>query len=179
MGAFIVKQFSSSLLSCDWEDRVDYSVRYSFLERFAYFTLNASMHDISDYLKPFLDDFNGSKPIADWFQQFILAEDKLNTYENFWQVWNLFFDKVATLCKDGDRHRYVNKIIKSYLFAQTSWKESANGWHTFKDSNSQFFTEVSKTMGHCPSTLYSFSKSLNNIAGCYLKPDSDKELYGS
>ncbi|HHE8645947.1 TPA: ATP-binding protein, partial [Escherichia coli] len=82
--------------------------------------------------------------------------------------WDLFFDKVVTLCKDGDRYWYVDKIIKSYLFAESPWKENSNGWHTFKDSNSQFFCDVSRTMGHCPSTLYSLAKSLNNIASCYL-----------
>ncbi|MCV4753757.1 hypothetical protein OFC37_30310, partial [Escherichia coli] len=80
----------------------------------------------------------------------------------------MFFDKVVTLCKDGDRYWYVDKIIKSYLFAESPWKENSNGWHTFKDSNSQFFCDVSRTMGHCPSTLYSLAKSLNNIASCYL-----------
>lgn len=168
LALLIIERFSSRLLSRDREDRIDYSVRHSFLERFAYLTLNASMQDIPVYLKPFIDDFNGSESIADLFNQFILAEDKLNTYENFWQVWNLFFDKVASLCKDGDKYWYVDKIIRSYLFAQTPWKESANGWHTFKDCNSQFFSEVSKSIGHCPSTVYSLAKSLNNIASCYL-----------
>ncbi|MDE9680158.1 ATP-binding protein [Citrobacter sp. Cpo137] len=166
--SLIVKHFSTSLLSSDREDRVDCAVRHSFLERFAYFTLHTSASELPDYLKPFLDGFNGSEPIAELFKEFILAEDQLNTYAKFWQVWDLFFDKVVTLCKDGDRYWYVDKILKSYLFAETSWKENSNGWHTFKDSNSQFFSDVSKTMGHCPSTLYSLAKSLNNIAGCYL-----------
>ncbi|WP_140433817.1 hypothetical protein, partial [Escherichia coli] len=69
---------------------------------------------------------------------------------------------------DGDRYWYVDKIIKSYLFAESPWKENSNGWHTFKDNNSQFFCDVSRTMGHCPSTVYSLAKSLNNIASCYL-----------
>ncbi|HHQ4663954.1 TPA: hypothetical protein ACSPZY_004472, partial [Aeromonas veronii] len=59
-------------------------------------------------------------------------------------------------------------IIKSYLFAQSPWKESTNDWHTFKDSNSQFFSEVAKNMGHCPSVLYCLAKSLNNVASRYL-----------
>ncbi|MES4225517.1 hypothetical protein AADM48_24975, partial [Escherichia coli] len=44
---------------------------------------------------------------------------RLNTYAKFWKVWDLFFDKVVTLCKDGDRYWYVDKIIKSYLFAES------------------------------------------------------------
>lgn len=164
----IISTFSTSLLSRDREDKVDYSVRHSFLKKLAYFTLNAPVQDIPDYLQPFLDGFNGSEAIVDLFEQFILAEDRLDTYNKFWQVWNLFFEKVVTLCKDGDRYLYVDRIIKSYLFAQTQWKESTNDWHTFKDSNSQFFAEVAKNMGHCPSTLYSLAKSLNDVASGYL-----------
>ncbi|MDZ6510704.1 ATP-binding protein, partial [Escherichia coli] len=134
--SLIVKRFSTSLLSSVREDRVDYALRQSFLERFAYFTLHAPVSDIPDYIKPFLDGFNGSEPISELFKKFILVEDRLNTYAKFWKVWDLFFDKVVTLCKDGDRYWYVDKIIKSYLFAESPWKENSNGWHTFKDSNS-------------------------------------------
>lgn len=164
----IIAIFSTSLLSWDREDKVDYAVRHAFLEKLAYSVLNASEQDIPYYLKPFLDSFNGSEPIADLFKQFISAEDKLDAYDNFWQVWNLFFEKIVTLCKDGDGYWYVDKIIKSYLFAQNPWKESATDWHTFKDSNSRFFAEIAKNIGHCPSTLYSLAKSLNDVASRYL-----------
>jgi hypothetical protein len=166
----IIATFATSLLSRDREDKVDYSVRQAFLEKLAYSVLNASEQDIPDYLKPFLDSFNGSEPIADLFEQFILAEDRLDTYDKFWQVWTLFFQKIVALCKDGDGYWYVDRIIKSYLFAQSPWKETAIDWHTFKDSNSRFFAEIAKNIGHCPSTLYALAKSLNNIASRYLNP---------
>ncbi len=166
----IISTFSTRLLSRDREDKVDVYVRHYFLKKLAYFVLNASEMDIPDYLKPFLDRFNGSEPIADLFEQFISAEDRLDTYDNFWRVWTLFFEKMVVLCKHGDGHWAVDRIIKSYLFAQTRWKESATDWHAFKDSNSRFFDEVVKNIGHCPSTLYSLAKSLNNVASRYLIP---------
>ena len=46
----------------------------------------------------------------------------------------------------------------------------AQGGHTFKDSNSRFFADVAKNIGHCPSTMYALAKSLNNIADRYLNP---------
>ena len=166
----IIRTLSISLLSRDGEDKVDYSVRHSFLEKLAYFVLNASPQHIPDYLRPFLDGFNRSEPIADLFEQFILAEDRLDTYDNFWRVWILFFDKVVALCKDGDEYWYTDRIIRSYLFAQTPWKETASDWHTFKDRDSKFFADIAKNIGHCPSTLYALTKSLNDIASRYLNP---------
>lgn len=170
LALFIIATFATRLLSLDRKDRIDYSVRHSFLEKLAYFVLSSSEQDIPDYLKPFLDGFNDSEAIADLFEQFILVEDRLDTYDKFWQVWALFFKKMVALCKDGDEYWYVDKIIKSYLFAQTHWKETATDWHAFKDSNSRFFADIAKSIGHCPSTLYALAKSLNNIADRYLNP---------
>jgi hypothetical protein len=166
----IIATFAARLLSRDQEDKIDYYVRHAFLEKFAYFILSSSEQDIPDYLKPFLDGFNGSETIAELFEQFILAEDRMDTYDKFWQVWTLFFEKVVALCKNGDGYWYVDKIIRSYLFAQTHWKETASDWHTFKDSNSRFFADAAKNIGHCPSTLYALAKSLNNIADRYINP---------
>lgn len=166
----IIATFATTLLSRDREDRIDYSIRHSFLEKLAYLVLSSSEQDIPDYLKPFLDGFNGSEAIADLFEQFILAEDRLNTYDKFWQVWSLFFEKLIALCSEGDRYWYADKIVKSYLFARTPWKVTATNWHTFKNSNSKFFADIAKNIGHCPSTLYALTKSLNNIADRYLNP---------
>lgn len=165
----IIAAFANDLLSRKREDRVEYAIRHPFLEKLTYFVLSSSKQDISDYLKPFIDGFNGSEAIADLFQEFILAEDRLDTYDKFWQVWNLFFEKIVVLCKDGDGYWYVDKIIKSYLFSQSPWNESATDWHTLKDSNSKFFADIAINIGHCPSTLYSLAKSLSNIASKYLR----------
>lgn len=166
----IIATFATSLLSRDRDDKVDYSVRHAFLEKLAYSVLNASEQDIPDFLKPFLNGFNGSESIADLFEQFILAEDRLDTYDKFWKVWTIFFEKLVALCSNGDGYWYVDRIVKSYLFSQSPWKETATDWHTFKDSNSSFFADIAKNIGHCPSTLNALAKSLNSIADRYLNP---------
>ncbi|MDP2638421.1 MAG: AVAST type 4 anti-phage nuclease Avs4 [Candidatus Levybacteria bacterium] len=164
----IIEAFVEKLTSHDSDDKIDYKVRHDFLEKFAYFVLSAPKEEIKEYIKPFLDKFNSSEAIADLFKEFISAEDYLNSYENFWEVWNLFKEKIVEVCKEGDGHWYVDKIIKSYLFAQNPWKESATEWHTLKDNNKRFFKEISEKIGHCSSTLYAISKLLNDIGSHYL-----------
>ena len=102
------------------------------------------------------------------FKEFISAEDYLNSYENFWEVWALFKNKIIELCKDGDGYRYIDRIVKSYLFAQNPWKETATEWHTLKNENKKFFKSMSEEIGHCPSALYAISKLLNDIGSSYL-----------
>ena len=164
----ITPAFTEKLLSHDRDDRVDYKIRHDFLEKFAYFVLSSPKEEIQEYLKPFLDDFGGYESIADLFKQFISAEDYLNSYENFWQVWELFKNKIIELCKKGDRYSYISRIVKSYLFAENPWKETATDWHTLKDENKRFFKKISEKIGHCPSCLHAISKLLNDIGSPYL-----------
>lgn len=164
----IIYAFAKIILSRDREDEIDYSVRHDFLKKYSYFVLNAPKEEIPEYLKPFLDGFNGSEAIADLFEEFIAIEDRFNLYENFWEVWNLFKNKVIELCIKGDKSWYVAKIVKSYLFAQTKGEEETTEWHTLKDENKVFFKEISEELGHCPSALYAISKLLNDIGALYL-----------
>lgn len=162
----IISAFIENLILNN-KDKIDYSVKHDFLEKLAYFILSSPKKEIWDYLKPFLDKFNRSEAFADLFKEFISAEDYLNSYENFWEVWYLFKEKIVEVCKDGNGW-YTDKIIQSYLFAQNPWKESATEWHTFKDENKRFFKEISREIGHCSSTLYAISKLLNDIGSSYL-----------
>lgn len=164
----IIATFAIKLLSNARDDKVDYRVKHDFLEKLAYFVLTSPREDIQEYLKPFLDNFNSSEVIADLFKEFVYAEDHLSAYDNFWAIWDLFKSKVIALCKDGDGYWYIEKIVKSYLFAQVVWKETASEWHTLKDENKIFFKTISEEIGHCPSALYAISKLLNDIGSSYL-----------
>jgi len=164
----IISVFAENLLSNSASIEIDYNSKHDFLKTYAYFVLNSHIDDIHGFLSPFLDNFNISESIADLFEEFILAEDILDTYDNFWLVWNLFKEKVIEICKDGDQHRYVDKIVKSYLFSKILWQDTAKEWHSLKDSDKRFFKDISKKIGHCPSTLYSISKLLNDIGSHYI-----------
>jgi hypothetical protein len=164
----VISIFAKKLVLDDREDKIDYQVKHEFLQNYARFVLNSPKNEIQDYLKPFIDNFNTSESIADLLEEFVLAEDALNTYDNFWLVWNTFKEKIFDICKEGDKHRYVAEIVKSYLFATVPWKESAKEWHSLRDNNRRFFKEVLEEIGHCPSAIYAVSKLLNDIGSCYI-----------
>ena len=99
--------------------------------------------------------------------QFIYAEYALNKYDNFWFVWTSFKEKIFEFCKNGDTDNRVNKIVKSYLFAEVIWKDTAKEWHSFKEKDTKFFRDISTHIGHCSSVLYSVAKILNGIGEIY------------
>ena len=164
----IISAFTKKLTSDDRDDKIDYMVRHNFLKKLAYFMLSTKQEEIEEYLKPFIDNFNNSETFADLFEQFVLAENQLDTYDKFWSVWSLFKERVIATCKDGDSRWYADKIVKSYLFATVPRKETTTSWHTLKDENKDFFKEISQKIGHYPSALYSILKLLTDIGSPYL-----------
>lgn len=165
----IISSFCNKILSDDRDDKIDYKVKHDFLKTYAYFVLDSAPNDIDVYLKPFLDNFNNSESFADMFKEFIIAEDTLNQYNNFWIVWDLFKEKVIELGKHGDSYWYTEKIIRSFLFAEVPWNETATEWHALKEKDKRFLKDISYKLGHCRSTLYSISKLLNDIGSSFLE----------
>ncbi|TDJ09138.1 MAG: ATP-binding protein [Deltaproteobacteria bacterium] len=159
--------FSKELLIND--DRTDNALKHRFLQKFAYFILTSGKEQIETYLKPFLDDFSSSRDIADFFSEFVSAEDILNQYEEFWIVWNAFYTKIVEICKKERSHRYTKEIVYNYLLAWPYRKEDAKEWHTLKDREKLFFKKVSEDIGHHPAVLYSLSKLLNDIGSNFME----------
>lgn len=163
----IISIFAKELLSNNRKDKVDYTVKSEFIEKFTYFVLSSKKEEIPIYLKPFLENFNNSESISDILKQFIYTEDNLNLYENFWEVWYLFQEKIIDICRRENKYSNIDKIIKSYLFSETLWKETTKDWHTLKENNKSFFTKIVNDIGYSTYVFYSIAKLLNNIGSKY------------
>ena len=159
--------FSKRLFPDD--NRVDYTLKHRFLEKLAYFILNSTKNEIETYLKPFVDNFSNSRDMADFFHEFIAVEDRLNKYEEFWIVWNAFYEKIVEICKKQGSNYYTKEIVHNYLLSWPYWKEDAREWHTLKEREKSFYKKVAEDIGHHPSVLYSISKILNDIGSNFIE----------
>lgn len=162
----IIEILSNRLFSEEHDSKINYELRYGFTQKLSYFILTCEFQEIQEYLQPILENFNNLEEITDLFREIIYAEDALNSYENFWEVWYLFQPKIIELSKIDNWH--TDKVLKSYLFAQCDWKETAIEWHTFKIRDKRFFKEMAIETGRHPSVLYAIAKLLNGIGSCYL-----------
>lgn len=160
--------FAKKILQDDREDRIDYTLRHRFLEKFAYFTLNLQKKEIMTYLQPFIENFHNSREMSEFFQEFIYVEDRLSKYDEFWTVWNAFYEKVADLCKSKSSY-YAKEVISSYLLAGIPWNEKAKEWHTLKEREKIFYKKTAEEMGQHPAVLYSISKVLNDIGSNFIE----------
>lgn len=151
------------------EDKVDYTLKQRFFEKLAYFILTLKKDEIEIYLRPFINNFSNSRDMANLFQKFISVEDRLNQYEEFWIVWNSFYEKIVETCRMESSYHYTKEIVHNYLLARPYWKENAKEWHTLKEREKKFFKKVAEDIGYHPSVLYSLSKILNDIGSNFIE----------
>ena len=164
----IIATVSEKILSDDREDKIDYSTRHSFLEKYTRYVLHLELHEIKDYLAPFVNNFVIGEGIVELIKEFISSEDYANRPDHFWTVWKLFRDKIVDASVNGKGRHYANKVIESYMFAHNYWKEDAKEWHTFSQERKGFFSDLTKKLGGDASYLYSLSKLLCSLGNTYI-----------
>ncbi|GEM_PF-227822 len=142
------------------EERLDFSIRRRFLPKFAQFVLSANKSEVLPYIQPFIDHLLNIEDAKDIFQEFINSEDKLHSYDVFWEVWELFYPSIVTFCKEN---RYPSSVIHNYLLAIPYWRDGAKEWRSLKSREKSFFERVVRDIGFHPAVLYSLAKLLNEI----------------
>jgi hypothetical protein len=160
--------FSENLLEDD-DDKVESTLKRRFFDKFADFILSSECGEIKTYLQPFVDNFGATRELADLLESFISAEDRLERYDQFWTVWNLFYEKIVELSKNRSPQYYIAPILHNYLLAWRYWSDNAKEWHTLKEREKLFFKKAAQDMGHQPSVLYSLSKILTGIGSNFLE----------
>lgn len=149
----------------DKEGHLDYVLEQKFLNKFAYFVLSSKKEEIESYVQPFVNligEFRRTRVATEIFVEFILAEDFLNQYDEFWIVWQVFYPKIVELCSDEYRLRYAESVVHKYLLA-IEWKKDAREWHSLKEREKAFFKKVSEDIGSNSTVLYAIAKLLNDI----------------
>lgn len=163
--AIIFPLFSKKLSD---NERNGYSLSNRFLRKFAYFVLTSNREEIEKYIQPFVDNIKDFDYTADLFSDFVSVEDEIHQYEEFWIVWQLFYDAVVKMTKEKWQPHNTNTIIHNYLLAWQYWKKDAKKWLSLKDREKAFFKKVAEDMGHHPAVLYSISKLLNEIGSGFV-----------
>jgi hypothetical protein len=165
--ATVLPLFSQKLAESH-TSRNEYTLGRRFFEKFANLVLTSQEQDIKAYLQPFIDGFTSSQNMADFFAEFVSAEDRIHQYEEFWITWQLFYPAFTKLCRDQPDHHRTKSVVYNYLLAWPYWKDTAKAWSSLKDREKSFFKKVAaETAGH-PAVLYSLAKILNDIGSDFL-----------
>lgn len=157
-----------SLLTDEKERSKNFHSAKEFFKKSAFYILSSRMDDIPELLHPFISHFNSSEGTADLLEEFVLAQDSIAAYDEFWEVWELFKPKVVELAQTGYLNYRFEKVLRAYFCALPWWKPEARSWHTFKERDARFFGEMASKLSRSPTTLYSIAKLLNDIGSEYL-----------
>lgn len=147
-------------------DGRDYVSKDRFFKIYARHVLLAEESDVQRLMSPFIENFNCYDLITDLIKEFLIAQDQLNAYDNFWKVWYIFKPNIKDLGTNGWYSHDQSKLIKAYLFV-ANWMDSAEEWNAFKLRDKKFFLEISRELALCSSTLFSIARLLNKIGYCY------------
>ncbi len=149
------------------DERIDHKIKLRFSKKAAYFLLKRDPVDTKEWVTPFVTGLALSRDSDTFLQELLQAEDILNTYDQFWLVWECFYPIIKKF--SGLRSAlYLNEIIHTYLLAWPWWKKSTKSWHSLKDREKLFYARCAKDMGSHPAALYGMGKILNEIATPYI-----------
>lgn len=157
--------FGQRLLKEDKD--IDYLLRIRIFKRTVLFILFRESKDVQSCIKPFVDNFLVSEEMTHFFEEFISAEDRVQQYEQFWIVWNSFYDKIKDSLSYSEDYRFSGQI-HAYLLAWRWWKETADSWRSLREREITFYQRVVKDIGSNSGVLDSIAKFLNEIGSGFL-----------
>lgn len=154
------------------EDSDIYKERLNIFKRYACFILEREKNEIDIYLNPFIDSFQTSEETVSFLNEIIFAQDRMNHYEQFWQIWNSLHPAVIAVCKNSSGY-HLNDITWTYLLAWNYWRENIDEWHSLKKENLVLYKNTATELGHQPAVLYSIAKILNTIGSKFTQEGID------
>lgn len=139
-----------------------------FKQRYPETVLMLPEEKLSDLLDPFLKRISSNEITADLLQNFIYVEDRLQSGDTFWNVWEMFYEKILNLNNQYKNDYFLPKVVHSYLFAEIFWNKDASSWSGFGMRGKGFFKNVIREFDLTPAILFSFLRILNSVGQVYL-----------
>lgn len=141
----------------------DHTRIHRLVDKICPMVLFADRQDALSYITPFIEHFQFSANSYQLFSQLISVEDRYPQYDNFWYIWDQFFEKISDLSGNIDRNRDARETIKYYLLAHPYWNAGTTEWHSIREKERLFYDRVVSKMGHASVVLYSIAKVLNDV----------------
>ena len=140
--------FADVLLHCDNQDRT--MLVNSFLER---------------------ADFVGNDNVDHLLKWLIQEQEIHGKVSEFWSVWEALKPRMIELSHEKDRYYYTDyngpigkdRVIASYLFANSEWRENIYRCTLLSEERMDFFDDFIAHTGSFKAVLYSVARLLNTV----------------
>lgn len=92
----------------------------------------------------------------DLVKAFLFYTINFKYYENFWEVWGIFYDAII----NKQKHYYDDESLNTYLLNPFTDKQLGNDWFILKKEDVEFYNKVAHDLGDNPTVL----KVISNVA---------------
>jgi|GEM_PF-365833 len=162
-----------------WSDdrqRRNYEVEAIGAEHLALFVLRIPLAAAEEIFQPIIATVTDHPAeVAEWFEQLVLAEDRLRRGGNFWVVWQRLADALLAFERWEASLMYNRRGVPQLaevLFLQgIQWKPDARDWAPLH-GNEQRLEALFSVTGHCPPAFAAFCGLLNSIGSKLLLPQA-------
>ncbi len=149
-------------------DAHEYTEKHKFLKEYSKFLLNRNLEEVDRFNCHFVNKFELNREAGYLFDELLLAEDEMDTFNTFWKVWWAYYDKVIE-CSKNRVPFYGEEAIQTYILAFRYWRSGATEWHSLKIENIDFYKRITVDLSASPKVLEGIAYLLYSIGSLFLE----------
>ena len=149
-------------LSRHWKiknETQEYKERHLVAKNVAKYILFAPKKDVSSLIAPYVSLLNLEVYSEPLIESFLLNAPRYNKYDNFWIVWNSFFETVSK----QTQHHFRDEVLNAYLLNPGFLMKDYDDWFRLEEKDIDFFKHVAEEMGSDPTVLNALSRVFGTI----------------
>ena len=116
-------------------------------------------------------DFVGNDNVENLLKWLIQEQEIHGKVSEFWSVWETLKPRMLELSHEKDRYYYTDyngpigkdRVITSYLFANSEWRENIYRCTLLSEERMDFFDDFIAHTGSFKAVLYSMARLLNTV----------------
>ena len=150
-----------------------YGYIFNYTMWFADVLLHCDNQDTIMLVNSFLEraDFVGNDNVEHLLKWLIQEQEIHGKVSEFWSAWELLKPRMLELSHEKDRYYYTDyngligkdRVIASYLFANTEWRENIYRCTLLSEEKMDFFDDFIAHTGSFKAVLYSVARLLNTV----------------
>ena len=159
-------------LSDNWaneEEQLKLMDEYHIAENVTNYILFAPMEDVGRLMTNYVPVLRNDEYCKSLLGSFVINAAQWKRFNNFWKVWDTYYDKVKKL---ASIHSY-NTLLNTYLLNPDYLNRDYDDWFTLEAKDMAFFERAAEDLGGSPETITALSRVFATIGKPFTKQSID------
>ena len=159
-------------ISDNWaneEGQLNLMDEYHIAENVTNYILFAPMEDVGRLMTNYVPVLRNDEYGKSLLGTFVINAAQWKRFNNFWRVWDTYYDKVKAL---ASTHSY-NPLLNTYLLNPDYLNRDYDDWFTLEEKDMAFFERAAEDLGGAPETITALSRVFATIGKPFTKQSID------